>query len=245
MLREVLRVDGLTRRYGDTVALCDVSFALTGPQLCGILGPNGAGKTSLLDILEGLAVPAAGQVRLLGELLRPGRYPRQRVGVVLQREFAPDYLSVAEYAQLMATLHGVPAGGATILREAQLEERARIPVSQLSGGEAQRLFIAAALVHAPELLFLDEPTGQLDPENKRRLGQVLRELSRERTLVMTTHDLREADLLCDSLLFMVGGRVRAFGTRSELLAAVPGARSVEDAFFHFCGARVNSQGELA
>ena len=243
--QEVLRVTGLTQRYGSTVALCDVSFALTGPQLCGILGPNGAGKTSLLDILEGLATPVGGQVELLGQPVRPGHYPRQRVGVVLQREFAPDYLSVTEYADLMAALQNVPAGGATILRDAQLAERAHIPVSRLSGGEAQRLFIAAAVVHAPEVLFLDEPTAQLDPESKRRLGQTLRELARGRTVIMTTHDLREADQLCDSLLFMVGGRVRAFGTRAELIAAVPGAQSVEDAFFHFCGARVNAQGELS
>jgi ABC-2 type transport system ATP-binding protein len=245
MQREVLKVRGLTRRYGATVALSDVSFTLCGPQLCGILGPNGAGKTSLLDILEGLAVPAAGQVELLGEPLVPGRYPRARVGVVLQREFAPEYLSVAEYAELMAVLHDVAAGAAAILEAANLGSRASVPVSRLSGGEAQRLFIAAATVHAPELLFLDEPTSQLDPQNKRRLGQTLRELSRERTLVLTTHDLREADQLCDSLLFMVGGRVRAFGTRQELLAAVPGAQSVEDAFFHFCGARVNERGELS
>jgi ABC-2 type transport system ATP-binding protein len=245
VLREVLRVHGLMRRYGETVALADVSFALTGPQLCGILGPNGAGKTTLLDIMEGLSPPTAGEVTLLGEPLRPDRYPRERVGVVLQREFAPDYLSVAEYAELMATLAQVPQRAAAIVRDAELQDRAHLPVSRLSGGEAQRLFIAAAAAHSPELLFLDEPTGQLDPESKRRLGQTLRALSRERTVIMTTHDLREADVLCDSLLFMVGGRLRAFGTRQELLAAVPGAQTVEDAFFHFCGARMSAQGELS
>jgi ABC-2 type transport system ATP-binding protein len=245
MLREVVQVKGLMRRYGKTVALHDVSFTLTGPQLCGILGPNGAGKTTLLDILEGLAVPQAGEVQLLGEPLRPGRYPRQRVGVVLQREFAPDYLSVGEYADLMAALQRVPDRAADIVRDAELQDRAHVAVSQLSGGEAQRLFIAAAVVHSPDLVFLDEPTGQLDPESKRRLGQSLRKLSRERTVVMTTHDLREAEVLCDSLLFMVGGRVRAFGTRQELLAAVPTAQSIEDTFFHFCGARVNEHGDLS
>lgn len=241
----VVEVRKVSKRFGSVQALSDVSFALAGPQLLGILGPNGAGKTTLLDLIEGLAVPDAGEVRLFGAALRP--YPRRRVGVVMQREFVMEGLSVGDYAELFAAIQRVHDGAARILRDAALETRASTPVARLSGGEASRLFLAAAIVHDPELILLDEPSAQLDPESKQRIGARLRELARERTVVLTTHDLREADALCDSLLFLVGGRVRAQGTRSELVAAVPEAErrglAVEDAFFHFCALRMR-RGEL-
>jgi ABC-2 type transport system ATP-binding protein len=131
------------------------------------------------------------------------------------------------------------AGGADdILRRAALGERANLAMSRLSGGEAARLFIATANVHRPELLFLDEPTAPLDPRSKREVGAMLREMAADRTLVLTTHDLREADELCDWLVFLVAGRVRAAGAKEELVASVPPdsrrGLGVEDAFFHFC-----------
>jgi ABC-2 type transport system ATP-binding protein len=211
----------------------------------GILGPNGAGKTTLLDILEGLAAPSGGEVRLFGKPLSP--YPRARVGAVLQREFVMEGISVAEYAELFAAIQRVPRGALRIVREAELEGRERSPVARLSGGEAARLFVAAAVVHEPELLFLDEPTAHLDPEHKLRMGEVLKRMARERTVILTTHDLREADALCDRLMFLVKGRVRAEGPRAELVEAVPAAERrglpVEAAFFHFCAARM-VHGEL-
>ena len=115
-------------------------------------------------------------------------------------------------------------------------------MTHLSGGEAARLFIAASLIHDPELVFLDEPTAALDPKSKLEVGHMLRDVAKERAVVLTTHDLREADSLCDRLVFLVGGRVRASGTRQELVAAVPeterGAIGVEAAFFHFCSVRM-------
>jgi ABC-2 type transport system ATP-binding protein len=211
----------------------------------GILGPNGAGKTTLLDILEGLSTPSSGEVRLFGK--PPAPYPRARVGVVLQREFVMEGISVAEYAELFAAIQRVPQGAARIVREAKLEGRERSPVARLSGGEAARLFVAASVVHDPEILFLDEPTAHLDPEHKLRMGELLKQMARERLVVVTTHDLREADALCDRLLFLVKGQVRAEGPRDELVAAVPAAQRrglpVEDAFFHFCAARM-VHGEL-
>jgi ABC-2 type transport system ATP-binding protein len=121
-------------------------------------------------------------------------------------------------------------------------------MARLSGGEAARLFIATALVHDPELVFLDEPTAHLDPKSKKDVGALLKEVARERTVILTTHDLREADELCDHLLFLVGGRVRASGARDELVSAVPQeARhglGVEDAFFHFCSVRLARGGDL-
>ncbi len=233
---EVLAADGLGKRFGDIVALEGVSFAMSGPGLLGVLGPNGAGKTTLLDLLEGLAPPTTGGFRLFGQ--PPAPYPRRRVGVVMQAEARLERCTTREYAELFAAIQGVRDGAARILEQARLTDRARVPVARLSGGEAARLFIATAVVHDPELVFLDEPTAALDPESKRATGELMRELAARRTVVLTTHDLREADAVCTHLLFLVQGRVRAFGPREALVGAVPAERRrglpVEDAFFHFC-----------
>jgi ABC-2 type transport system ATP-binding protein len=244
-MQDVVTVHGLTKSFGDIVALDDVSFTVAGPGLTTILGPNGAGKTTLLDILEGLSEPTRGEYRLFGET--PVPYPRWRVGVVMQREATLERVTAREYAELFEAIYAKPEGARKILARARLESRARVPITRLSGGEAARLFIAASVLHEPDLVFLDEPTARLDPENKRVVGDMLRELADEHTVVMTTHDLREADRLSDYLLFLVGGKVRAKGAKEELCAAVPPEErrglGVEDAFFHFCSLRMH-RGEI-
>lgn len=156
----------------------------------------------------------------------------------MQREARLERVQVGEYAELFAAIQKVPGGNKRILRQAKLEGRERLAVSKLSGGEAARLFIAAALVHDPELVFMDEPTAALDPESKQEVGDLLLELSRDRTLLVTTHDLREADRLCQELVFLVGGKVQASGSRDQLVQSVPARKrrglGVEDAFFHYC-----------
>ena len=247
-MSEVLAAEGLAKSFGAVEALRRLSFAIHGPQVVGILGPNGAGKTTLLEILEGISPPGAGSVRLFGAPLVPRRYPRRRVGVVLQRELTLDRITVRDYAELFAAVQGVRHGEERILATSDLSGRAETPVERLSGGEAQRLFIAAAVVHDPDLLFLDEPTAHLDPENKARIGEQVRAMGRTRTVVITTHDLREADLVCDHAMFLVGGKIEAQGPRDELVAAVPEAQrrgvGLEDAFFHFCAARIGEGGGL-
>lgn len=229
---EVLAAERLTKRFGQTAALVDVSFAVHGPGVVGVLGPNGAGKTTLLDILEGLVEPSSGGFRLFGAAAKP--YPRRRVGVVLQNEAKPERVTTREYADLFAAIHRVRDGAQRILERARLVDRAGVPLVRLSGGEAARLFIATALVHEPELLFLDEPTAHLDPESKKAIGAQLREIGERCTIVMTTHDLAEAEALCDRLLFLVDGEIRASGTREELL----GDRTMEETFFHHCAIRM-------
>ena len=231
---EVIAVESLTKRFGATTALRSVSFALQGPQVIGILGPNGAGKTTLLEILEGLSAPTEGTVRLFGKPLSLRDYPRRRIGVVMQREFALDQITVAEYAELFASIYGVRDGRARILARSHLDQRAHVALEKLSGGESQRLFLAASIVHDPELVFLDEPTAQLDPENKARIGKDIRTLAELSTVVITTHDLREADAICDHVLFLVDGEVKAEGPREKLIESA-GGKTIEDAFFHYCG----------
>lgn len=244
--REIIHVEAIGKRFGETTALDDISFTIEGPGIVGVLGPNGAGKTTLLDILEGLSSPTTGSFRLFGQAAHP--YPRRRVGVVMQKEAHLERITVREYAELFSVIFGVRNGPEKILESARLTHRARTPVTRLSGGEAARLYITTAVVHEPDLVFLDEPTAHLDPDNKRMIGEVLRDLAKERTLFLTTHDLYEAEVLCDKLLFLVGGKLRASGSKAELVASVPQEKrhgiGVEDAFFHFCSIRIERGGNI-
>ena len=244
--REIIHAEAIGKRFGDLIALEDVSFTIEGPGIVGVLGPNGAGKTTLLDILEGLSAPTFGAYRLFGRPATP--YPRRRIGVVMQKEAHLERITVREYAELFSVIFGVKNGAEKILEGARLVHRAGTAVTRLSGGEAARLHINAAVVHDPDLVFLDEPTAHLDPENKRLVGELLSDLARKRTLFLTTHDLYEAEVLCDKLLFLVGGKLRAGGTKDELVAKVPKDKrhglGVEDAFFHFCAIRIARGGSV-
>jgi ABC-2 type transport system ATP-binding protein len=243
-LGEVVAAEAVSRSFGGLVALRELTFRLAGPGVVGLLGPNGAGKSTLLGLLEGLLGPSAGTLRLFGAPLSP-RYPKRRVGAILQNEAALDGMTVGDYADFYAAVYGVADGVARILSAAELAERRRTLVDRLSGGQAQRLFLAAACVHQPDLLLLDEPTANLDPAARRRLGADLRMMAGRRAVLLATHDLAEAEAVCDRALFLVGGELRAQGTLAELVAAVPGGRGLEDAFFHFCGARLDPRGELS
>lgn len=211
-------------------ALSDVSFSVRGPSLLCVLGPNGAGKTTLFEILAGLSAPTAGRVELFGEAISVGRYPKSRVGVVFQREFLLEEVRIGEYADLFASLFDIAGGREKILAQARLVGQEKKPVARLSGGEQQRLFIAAACVHDPELLLLDEPTSNLDPRSKEEVGRTLAELATSRTVLMTTHDLAEAEALAKDVLFLVRGRVVASGPLADVLAKA-GASTLRDAFF--------------
>ena len=238
-------LQGISRRYGAFEALSDVSFRIDAAGVVGLLGPNGAGKSTLLDVLAGLATPDSGSLSLFGEPLQAGApYPRRRVGVVLQREFVPDHVTVADYAELFAAIQGVQGGAQRIIAQARLEGRSKLAVDRLSGGEAQRLFVAASLVHSPELLLLDEPSARLDPVSKRELSELLRRVSAKTCVLMATHDLNEAERVCDHCLFILGGRLRAQGSTAELMATA-GVSTLEEAFFHFCSARLNPSGDAA
>jgi len=245
MSNQFVSLEHVSRRYGAVEALSDITFRVDTPGVVGLLGPNGAGKTTLLDVLAGLSAPDSGSLTLFGELLRPGAfYPRRRVGVVLQREFVPDHITVQDYAELFAAIHGVRNGAQRIIGQARLEARSKLAVDRLSGGEAQRLFVAASLVHAPDLLLLDEPSARLDPVSKRELSELLRRVSERTCVLMATHDLNEAERACDHCLFILGGRLRAQGSTAELMATA-NAATLEDAFFHFCSARVDPSGDAA
>lgn len=240
-MAHAIEVTGLRKRYGDVRAVDGVTFAVEEGEFFGILGPNGAGKTTALEIIEGLREPDEGEVSVLG--MSP--WPRNpallpRIGVQLQASSFFERLTAREQLQTFGSLYGVPAGKAdTMLELVGLDDKADVQVEKLSGGQAQRLSIACALVHDPEVVFLDEPTAALDPQARRNLWDVLREISRQgRTVVLTTHYMDEAEVLCDRVAIMDAGRILRLGPPAVLVRgldapsriSIPsGALTVEEA----------------
>ncbi|RFU36897.1 ABC transporter ATP-binding protein [Actinomadura logoneensis] len=219
-MTNTISVSGLRKRYGDVQAVDGVSFEVAEGEFFGILGPNGAGKTTTLEIVEGLREADEGEVELLG--LKP--WPRNakllpRIGVQLQATSFFERLTAREQLRTFGSLYGVPARKADeMLETVGLTEKADERVEKLSGGQAQRLSIACALVHDPELVFLDEPTAALDPQARRNLWDVLRAINTEgRTIVLTTHYMDEAEVLCDRVAIMDRGQILRLGPPAALV----------------------------
>jgi ABC-2 type transport system ATP-binding protein len=215
-----ISVRGLTKSYRELRAVDEVTFEVGRGEFFGILGPNGAGKTTTLEIIEGLRRPDAGQVSILG--LEP--WPRNpallpRMGVQLQASSFFEHLTAREQLGTFAALYGVPAARADELLElVGLADKAATRTEKLSGGQAQRLSIACALVHGPEVLFLDEPTGALDPQARRNMWDLLREISAAgRTVVLTTQHMDEAEALCERVAIMDHGRILRTGAPAALI----------------------------
>ncbi|GGY95440.1 ABC transporter ATP-binding protein [Streptomyces nitrosporeus] len=217
-----IRVQGVSKRYGDRQAVDDVSLEIRRGEFFGLLGPNGAGKSTLVEIMEGLRRADTGTVALFGE----SPWPRNtallpRVGVQTQTSAFFVRQTAHEHLRTVAALYGAPrtAVDAT-LESVGLTEQSGVQVEDLSGGQRQRLAIASALVHGPELIFLDEPTAALDPQARRALWEVLRALKAEgRTIVHTTHHLDEAEALCDRIAILVDGRIAVTDSPHNLVSA--------------------------
>jgi ABC-2 type transport system ATP-binding protein len=210
----------LRKSYGQVKAVDGVSFEVQPGEFYGILGPNGAGKTTALEMIEGLRQPDSGEVTVLGLPAWPRNQALlTRIGVQLQASSFFERLTAREQLQTFASLYGVSADRAdAMLGVVGLEEQAGTRTEKLSGGQAQRLSIACALVHGPEVLFLDEPTGALDPQARRNLWDLLRQISAEgRTVVLTTHHMDEAETLCDRVAIMDHGKILEEGPPAALV----------------------------
>ena len=209
------------KRFGDVEAVRGVSLTVAQGEVFGIVGPNGAGKTTTLEMIEGLRPPDAGEIRVLGDDVWPHPDRIQRhIGVQLQNSAFFDFLSTQELLELFARFYGPVSRErvASVLETVGLEGKAGARVNELSGGQQQRVAIALALVHEPEVVFLDEPTTGLDPQARRMLWDVIRAIEAEgRTVILTTHYMEEAEQLCDRVAIMDEGRVVALDTPRELV----------------------------
>jgi ABC-2 type transport system ATP-binding protein len=219
-MSSTIGVKELRKAYGDVKAVDDVSFEIEAGEFFGILGPNGAGKTTTLEIIEGLREADAGEVRVFDASPWP-RNPAllPRIGVQLQASSFFERLTAREQIRTFASLYGIGAAKADeMLETVGLTDKADTRAEKLSGGQMQRLSIACALVHDPELVFLDEPTAALDPQARRNLWDLLRAINVQgRTIMLTTHYMDEAEILCDRVAIMDHGRILELGPPAELV----------------------------
>ena len=220
MTAPAIVADGVRKRYGDIQAVDGVSLRIEAGEFYGILGPNGAGKTTTLEIMEGVREPDEGRIELFGQ----SPWPRNldlltRIGVQFQASSFLDKMTTRETIRLFASFYRVGARRAdAMLERVGLTEFAQVPADKLSGGQAQRLSIACGLVHDPEIVFLDEPTAGLDPQARRNLWDLLRDVNEEgRTVVLTTHYMDEAEVLCDRVSVMERGKVLRTGAPAALV----------------------------
>ena len=224
-----LSLRDLRKTFGDVVAVDALDLEVLPGECFGLLGPNGAGKTTTIEICEGLTVPDAGEVLVLGQQWGPGGAAlRERLGISLQETQFSEKLTVAETLQLFRSFYQRPRPLDEVLAAVQLGEKCNGRVGQLSGGQKQRLALACALVADPELFFLDEPTTGLDPQSRRQLWELIEEVKRAgRTVVITTHYMEEAERLCDRVAIVDHGKVIAQGRPRDLIASLGAQHIIE------------------
>lgn len=208
-MSNIIDVHGLTKRYGDQTVVKGIDFSVKKGEIFGILGPNGAGKTTTLEMLEALRTIDGGTAVIDGiDVAKHPKKIKDIIGIQLQSTNFYDHLTLTEQLKMFASLYGSKVDVAALLAKVQLTEKARNYVEQLSGGQKQRFAIASTLVNSPKVLFLDEPTTGLDPQARRNLWELIKQIREEGvTIVLTTHYMDEAELLCDRLAIMDNGQI--------------------------------------
>jgi ABC-2 type transport system ATP-binding protein len=209
----MIEVEHLTRRYGETVAVDDVSFGIGRGEVVGLLGHNGAGKTTIMKMITGFLEPTAGTIRVDGkEVGRDTRAIQRRIGYLPENCPLWPEMTVIDYLDYQAALHGVaeprrPAAVAGAIRRTALADKATAPIHTLSRGYRQRVGVAQALLHDPDIIILDEPTNGLDPTQIRHMRDLIRELAESATVVVSTHILQEVQAVCERVLILRAGRL--------------------------------------
>jgi ABC-2 type transport system ATP-binding protein len=237
--KSVIQVEHLLKAYGPVVAVNDLHFEVYAGEIFGMVGPNGAGKTTTIECIEGLRRPDAGHLRVLGlDPQQDGYALRSRIGVQLQESALPDRLQVWEALDLFASFYPRTIDGETLLEQLGLADKRRAAFAKLSGGQKQRLFIALALINDPELVFFDELTTGLDPQARRAMWDLVRDIrGKGKTVFLTTHFMEEAERLCDRVAIIDHGRlvaldtpenlIRGLGAENRVVFSVDGAFALE------------------
>jgi ABC-2 type transport system ATP-binding protein len=220
----IVAVRELRKRYGDIEAVAGISFEVQQGEVFALLGPNGAGKTTTVEILEGLRTADGGSATVAGvDVTKDPAGVKSRIGVQLQQSAFPENFLAHELIELFALFYDRKVDSYALLRAVGLEDKKNQKSEKLSGGQKQRLSIAIALVNEPQVLFLDEPTTGLDPQARRNLWELIREIQRRGTTVfLTTHYLDEAEVLCDRVAIMDGGKIIALDSPRALVTSLLG-----------------------
>jgi ABC-2 type transport system ATP-binding protein len=235
--QEMLTVKNLSKSYSGTAAVTDLSFTVKKGEIFGLLGPNGAGKTTSLECILGARKADEGEITLLGESgpdYSPGLF--EKIGVQFQDPCFHDLIKVSELCEMTASLYAEAIfGWKTLLRQFSLEEKLNSRVSGLSGGEKQKLSVVLALIHSPELVFLDELTSGLDPAARRDVWAYLKTLQAEGlTIILTSHFMDEVFNLCSRILIIREGKRVITGTPEEVIEK-SGTASMEEAYLYHTG----------
>lgn len=222
MSTNILEVNGLTKIYGNKTVVKGISFKVKKGEIFGILGPNGAGKTTTLEMIEAMRPIDGGTAVLNGvDVSEHPNEIRRFIGVQPQSPAFQDKTKLSELLIMFAAAYGEKVDAKKFLSEVQLEEKANSYVEQLSGGQKQRFSIAAALVHRPKVFFMDEPTTGLDPQARRNLWGLVQEIrDRGITVILTTHYMEEAELLCDRVAIMDKGEIIAIDSPKNLVKSL-------------------------
>lgn len=224
MSEKVIEVEGLTKRYGDLVAVDDVSFEVSRGEIFSLVGPNGAGKTTTVEILECLREPTSGSAELFGfDVVEEEGEIKEKIGVLPQEFNTFERLTVKENVELMARISGKGKDIREVLGDLELWDARDMKFDELSGGMKRRVGIAMALISDPELLFLDEPTTGLDPQARRRLWQTIRELKKAGvTVFLTTHYMDEVEELSERAAIILQGSIVSIDSVDDLIAEYGG-----------------------
>ena len=221
-MSNALEVKNLKKDYKGFMAVNGVSFSVKKGEIFGILGPNGAGKTTSLEMIEGLRPKTEGEILVDGKEvnLKNRKYLQSKIGVQLQSSSYFDLLNLKEILELFGSFYDKRLDPLELLKMVKLEEKAKSLVKDLSGGQAQRFSIVAAIVNDPDIVFLDEPTTGLDPQIRRSLWELIREVNKKgKTIILTTHYMEEAEELCDRIAIMDQGKIIAMDTPAKLIEA--------------------------
>jgi ABC-2 type transport system ATP-binding protein len=212
-----ISVRALTKQYKDLCAVNNVSFDVTQGHCFGLLGPNGAGKTTTIEIMEGIISATSGEVLYQGE--KVNQHTAQKIGIQFQHTALQDFLTVNETLKLFSSFYRKTLPQEQLIELCDLRDFLDRDNRLLSGGQRQRLLLALALINDPNIIFLDEPTTGLDPHARRNFWQLIKNIkAQNKTIVLTTHYMDEAEQLCDDIVIMNQGEIIESGTPHQLLA---------------------------
>jgi ABC-2 type transport system ATP-binding protein len=243
----IITVKNLVKKYDDFTAVDDISFEVFEGEIFGLLGPNGAGKTTTLEIIETLRDKTSGEITVDGFALeKDSDNIKKRIGVQLQAAGYYPNLNLSELIVLFSGLYGIKKSPKEMLEKVALVEKAKAKYKDLSGGQKQRFSIATTLINDPRIIFLDEPTTGLDPQARRNLWDLIREIrDHGTTVVITTHYMDEAEELCDRVAFIDGGHIIGIDTPDNFIDKLVAEgferkkqvklANLEDVFIHMTG----------
>ncbi len=219
-MEPVIKVESVSKKYGSVFAVKDLSFTVKKGEIFGIIGPNGAGKTTTLEMLEGILKPNSGTIDVLGYVpTKQLRALNKRIGVQSQSTSIQKKMKVKEALHLFASFYDGPNQKDYLIELLGLHEKLNVNFEDLSGGWKQRVTLALATLHQPEILFLDEPSMGLDPHARREMWSLIKRLRKQGcTIVITTHYMEEAEKLCDRVAMIYHGELKALDTPQQLLS---------------------------